>query len=197
MREQAMNARILAAWGALALFALSAGSALAGTTAKVGGTGGTRTVVLDCGTDAFAIGLYAQGGKDNPMVGMNLVRQIQLRCRKFSNHRPLASAPETVTAVARSDFQATADVSTSLTRCGSSQAAVSSITFQAGAYIDRIQQFQCMDYPTTFDLLNAMNVGGFGGSRMSAQCPRGEALYKLTVRVGGAIDSVVGTCRPL
>jgi hypothetical protein len=164
---------------------------------KGGGTGGTRTVVLDCGADAFAIGLYAQGGKDNPTFGMNLVRQIQLRCRKFSNHRPLASAPETVTAVAKSDFQATADVSTSVARCGSDQAAVSSITFQAGGYIDRIQGFQCMDYPKTFDLINPMNVGGFGGSRQGVQCPKGEALYKLTLRLGGAIDSVVGTCRPL
>lgn len=192
-----MNKLIVATWGALALFALSVGPALAGTTAKVGGTGGTRTVVLDCGADSFAIGLYAQGGKDNPLVGMNLVRQIQLRCRKFSNHRPLASAPETVTVVAKSDFQATANVSTSLTRCGSDQAAVRSITFQAGGYIDRIEQFQCMGYPTSFDLFNAMNVGGFGGSRIDVVCPKGEALYKLTLRVGGAIDSIVGTCRPL
>lgn len=192
-----MKTRIVAGLGALALFAMPVGPALAGTTAKVGGTGGTRTVVLDCGADAFAIGLYAQGGKDNPAFGMNLVRQMQLRCRKFSNHRPLATAPETVTAVAKSDYQASADISTSLVHCGIDQAAVNSITFQAGGYIDRIEAFQCLNYPGSYDLFNAVNVGGFGGSRKSAQCPRGEGLYKLTLRVGGAIDSVVGTCRPL
>src|SRR4051794_33429855 len=44
-------------------------------TRRVGGTGGRRTVTMDCGTSAFVVGITAKGGRDGPF-GFNLLRRV-------------------------------------------------------------------------------------------------------------------------
>ena len=57
-------------------------------TERVGGPGGNRTVVMDCGSNSFIVGIKASGGKYRGIVDMNLVRKLQFRCKSFKGMRP-------------------------------------------------------------------------------------------------------------
>jgi hypothetical protein len=40
-----------------------------------------------------------------------------------------------------------------------------------------------------------VDIGGGGGTSCDIVCPAGEALYKITVKYGGWVDSIRGECR--
>ncbi len=176
--------------GLLLLIPLAA-VAIAGETARVGGSGGTKTVRMDCGPGAFMVGVWAEGGRDNP-IGFNLVRRLRFTCRAFSGTTPGNTVTQTPEAAGTS--RVTANVSRNQTSCASSMV-LTSLDLYAGTYIDRLAAVDCRDGSgnTRF---SSVNVGGEGGQRSNLQCPSGEGLYRVDARVGAAIDSLKGYCRP-
>jgi hypothetical protein len=68
-------------------------------TARIGGSGGTRTVEMDCGANAYIVGITATGGRDNPF-GFNLLRDVKFACRTFSGTTPTGSTFQTAEAAA-------------------------------------------------------------------------------------------------
>src|SRR5690348_13716167 len=104
---------------ALLLAALSAHStANMSETARIGGSGGNRTVSMDCGPAAFIVGVTATGGRDGAL-GFNLVRRLRFTCRTFTGTTP-GSASQTTEAV--SDKQATLNTSSGGASCPTGQA---------------------------------------------------------------------------
>lgn len=165
-------------------------AALMSETARVGGSGGNRTVSMDCGSGAFIVGVTASGGRDGTF-GFNLVRRIKFTCRAFSGATPGASST-TVEAV--SDKQATSNQSNGTASCSTGEG-MSELELFAGTFIDRVNQANCI--PVAGSGMNwiGANIGGDGGSRQFLSCPFNEALYKVEARVGDAIDSLKGFCR--
>jgi hypothetical protein len=164
-------------------------AAPAGTTAKVGGSGGTSTVTMDCGSSAFIVGLSASGGRDNP-IAPNLVRKLRFTCRPFSGTTPGGSTSPTAEAVA--GIQGSLNPSQSSVLCPQDKV-VAYLEVYAGIYIDRIANAGCKS-PSSVQSTLGVNVGGEGGSRQHLECPQGEGLYKVEARVGSSIDSLKGTC---
>ena len=169
---------------------LIAASMVASETPRIGGSGGRRTVTMDCGTNAYIVGATARGGKDG-MIGFNLVRQIKFNCRTFSGITPGATTTQTIQA--SSDKAATVDVTNGSGSCSSSFV-VDYLEFKTGIFIDRFSTIGCKSAAQDQSVVN-MNTGGDGGSRAFLDCPSTEALYKVEARVGDAIDSVKGFCR--
>jgi hypothetical protein len=184
--------RTLAAIASLAvLLSLSiVPAAVAGTTAKVGGPGGSSTVVMDCGSSAFIVGVTAEAGKDE-FVAPNVLRRVKFTCRAFSGTSPASSTTQTREAVAsaRSSYNS----SRNSVLC-SQDRVIHNLELYAGLYVDRIATADCRTSSSSQAFLN-VNVGGDGGSRKFLECPNGEGLYKVEARVGSAIDSLKGTCR--
>lgn len=83
--------------------------------------------------------------------------------------------------------------------CRRNDEAVTSIIVRSGAFVDKIDYARCRDRDDggwrpdkgTFSL----KIGGSGGGECFVTCPFGEALYKVTVKSGGWIDSISGQCR--
>jgi hypothetical protein len=159
-------------------------------TARVGGSGGNRTVSMDCGSGAFIVGVTASGGRDGAF-GFNLVRRIKFTCRAFDGTTP-GGTSQTTEAVA--DKQPGTNFSTGTAACPSASA-IDDVELYAGSFIDRLNRVDCI----TTDVLGMnwvnANIGGDGGSREFLKCPFNEALYKVEARVGDAIDSLKGFCR--
>ena len=162
----------------------------ASTTARIGGSGGTSTVVMDCGSNAFIVGLSAYGARDN-LIAPNLVRKLRFTCRTFSGTTPASSTSQTVEVVA--GVQGGLNSTQNSVQCPQDRV-IHSLQLFAGPYIDRITSVECRSSSSQQSWLN-VNVGGDGGSRQFLACPNGEGLYKVEARVGSAIDSLKGTCR--
>jgi hypothetical protein len=173
----------------VALVAL-VGVASGSETKRAGGTGGERTVTMDCGANAFIVGASAKGGTDS-LVGMNLVRAVQFKCRPFDGATPGDNTTKTV--VARGTTSATGMVTEKFVDCPEGMVVVA-LDLYAGWYIDRFQSISCQDSALGEKNL-LLNVGGTTGTRSSCDCPAGEGLYKVEARVGGSIDSLKGYCR--
>jgi len=168
-----------------AFITLITGIAIAGSTALVGGSGGTSTVTMDCGSTAFIVGVTASGGQDG-QFGSNLLRKIRFTCKPFTGTTPGTSTSQTPEASAAK--QATLSLSSAAGNCTS--APVGNIRLRGGIFIDRVGEADCFDNQVV-----ALNVGGFGGSDANLACPGGEALFKVVAKVGDAIDSLQGFCR--
>ena len=175
----------------LLAFALSANRTTPmSETARVGGSGGNRTVSMDCGANGFIVGVTATGGRDGTF-GFNLVRKIKFTCQAFNGTTPGATS-QTVEAV--SDKPATVNTSTGGASCPAAQA-FGNVELYAGSFIDRLNAVKCINTSTlTMNWIDA-NIGGDGGARGFLGCPVNEALYKVEARVGDAIDSLKGYCR--
>jgi len=158
---------------------------------NVGGQGGTATVVMDCGPDAFMVGLSASGARDNP-IAPNLVRKLRFACRTFSGTTPGSSTSQTREAAA--GVQGSLNASHGSVQCPQGLV-INSLEVYAGLYIDRIAKVKCHTASSQMTLLN-VNVGGDGGSRQFLECPNGEGLVKVEARIGSSIDSLKGNCRP-
>ncbi|MCI0415207.1 hypothetical protein L0222_20745 [bacterium] len=167
-----------------------AADALAGQTSLVGGSGGQQTVIMDCGSNAFMVGVSATGGKDGTF-GFNLVRRIKFTCQTFNGTTPGASTTQTVEAVAAK--AATVSVSSDSRSCPSG-AVIEDLDLYAGNFIDRLAGFGCLTSSATHPNVS-MNIGGDGGTRSGLTCPATEGLFKVEARVGDAIDSLRGFCR--
>jgi hypothetical protein len=176
--------------GAAALVLLTAFQPRVDATRLIGGSGGRRTVTMDCGTSAFIVGITATGGRDGPF-GFNLLRKVKFTCRPFTGTTPGSSTTETVEAVA--DKAATDNVSTGSGRCPSGYV-MDNLELYAGVFIDRLNTGGCTDPLQNQSFVN-VNAGGDGGGRDYVACPGGEALFKVEARVGDAIDSLKGYCR--
>lgn len=181
-----VQVRVLAV---LAVMTATSGAS-ATETARVGGGGGDQTVDMSCGSNAFIVGVVASGGKDQPF-GMNLLRKIRFRCQAFTGTTPGANQPDT--AQASAGDSATSNTSSDEGSCTSGRV-VTNLELYAASFIDRLQSFECQTASASQSHIE-MNVGGEGGSRQFIACPQGEALYKVTARKGGAIDSLKGYCR--
>lgn len=166
------------------------GIVLATDTARVGGDGGTSTVTMDCGPNAFIVGVTATGGRDNP-IGFDLVRKIKFSCRNFDGITPGASAPDTPQAAGSKTISGTSDFQSLTCPSGS---VVTSLDLYAATYIDRLQGFNCRSGSGGVSTVN-MNVGGDGGTRTGLSCPVTEGLFKVVAKVGDTIDSLKGSCR--
>jgi hypothetical protein len=162
----------------------------AGHTAQAGGNGGDRTADMDCGSNAFIVGMSATGGKDSPF-GMNLVRTVKFRCLAFNGTTPASFGSDTRGASGTSTATiATTDDSVECRR----GLVVGRIVVNAGTFIDQIRSVGCIDINGKYTDLN-LNVGGEGGTYHELRCPPGEGLYKVTARFGATIDAIIGTCR--
>jgi hypothetical protein len=179
---------------ALTLFLVAiagSGPLVASETVRVGGDGGNRTVTMDCGSGAFIVGIVAQGGKDIG-IAPNIVRRLKFRCQTYNGTTFGTSTTLTTEAIA--DAQATSEFSGADRTCIAGHV-VSAINLNAGSYIDRLTEADCIS-PTGGRAGITLNVGGFGGDRKGLDCPDAEAMYKVVARVGSSIDSLIGYCRP-
>ncbi len=184
---ESSRVRALAAAGALLCVAVSYGS----ETQRIGGGGGDRTVRMDCGADAFMVSMWAWGGA--AFTGnLILVRALSFGCRSFG---ATPAEGETDSATARSpSFNSTVGWG----RCADG-AALRAIGLRAGSYIDAVLWAACLDAAGRQVSGGTMNVGNAAASLIPMQaleCPSGEALYRVDARVGSAIDSLQGSCRP-
>lgn len=175
---------------AIFCFACLATPVGAHTTARVGGSGGAGTIVMDCGSDAFMVGISAYGARDNP-IAPNLVRKLRFVCRTFSGTTPGSATNQTREAAA--GVQGSVNPSQNAVQCPQDRV-IHSLEVYAGLYLDRIAKAQCRSPSSQQTWLN-VNVGGDGGSRQFLECPNGEGLVKVEARVGSSIDSLKGTCR--
>ncbi|MFN2509984.1 MAG: hypothetical protein ABR568_00920 [Pyrinomonadaceae bacterium] len=175
----------------LLIFVLIAQGAFAGTMARLGGGGGTRTVTLDCGSNAFIVGVTGFAGKDGP-IGFNVIRKVRFTCQAFNGTTPVGATSQT--AEAAGTKQATTEISIGGGNCPAGQV-ITHMSVLAGVYIDRIVSLAC-EGATGGTPSVKVNVGGFGGSPATGVCPDNEALYKVDVRVGDVVDSLTGSCRP-
>jgi hypothetical protein len=160
-------------------------------TARVGGSGGRRTVTMDCGAGAYIVGATATGGKETPMLGFSLLHKVKFTCRAFSNTAPAPTTTQTAEAVG--DKPVVDDLTRGSGDCPTTHV-VFGVQVNAGFYIDRLTNLIC----TTASQAQTdvwLNVGGSSGTRAFMECPVGEALYKVEARVGDAIDSLKGFCR--
>lgn len=160
------------------------------TIERVGGEGGTATVVMDCGPDAFMVGLSADGARDNP-IAPNLVRKLRFSCRTFSGTVPGNSTSQTREAAA--GVQGNLNPSHGSVQCPQGMV-IHDLEINAGLYIDRIARVECRSPSSQQAWLN-VNVGGEGGSRQFLQCASGEGLFRVEARIGSSIDSLKGNCR--
>jgi hypothetical protein len=184
-----------AAW--LFVLALPGGTLFSSETPRVGGGGGDRTVNLDCGSGKFVVGAIAKGGKDNNILAPNILRNLKLHCRAFTNIDGGGAGPEAGARSTTVEATATATASQDVTQndryCGG-PLVVTKLTLRAGVYIDQLTTMLCRRATWADETLN-FNVGGSSGDIRTIECPAGEALYKLEAKTGASIDSLKGYCR--
>lgn len=169
-----------------------AGTSHASETQRIGGGGGDRTVRMDCGADAFIVSIWAWGGGYFP-GDLSLVRALGFGCRGFG---AIPTETETNSVAPR---MPSSNGTTGTASCIEA-AAMYAILLRAGSYIDAMLSAACRDArgrPVSGGTLNVGNAGTAGLIPMQAlECPAGEALYRVDARVGSAIDSLQGFCRP-
>jgi hypothetical protein len=169
----------------VAAFGIADG-AVAGSAGRCGGTGGEHTKTLTCPTGEYIAALGARGGL--------LIDEFSIACRKH----PVSGQPGEI-----GGFKSAGPGGGTLSKsgkCGNGHA-MNSISFKSGSFIDRVSSGGCNPREGsgwaggTIPSSASVNVGGPGGIACSIICPIGEALYKVTVRYGGVVDSIRGECR--
>lgn len=162
------------------------GAAHAGSAGKCGGSGGDKTSTLTCPSGQYVAGISARAGA--------FLDEYGIACRKI-----LVSGA----AGALGDDKRGGPGGSGLRaegKCAKGHA-VNELWFRSGAVVDGAGRGFCVeragdgwnsgDRDSTIDI----REGGPGGLACSISCPAGEAIYKITIRYGGVIDSVRGECR--
>jgi hypothetical protein len=172
---------------ALFMAAFCANEAAAGSTGRCGGTGGNHTKVLTCPSGQYIVGLGARGGA--------FVDQFSIVCQKI----PVSGTPGE-----RGDWRDAGPGGGTQSRhafCKSKQA-VLGLRVKSGSLMDKIMGFGCdprsgsgWDSTIGTDTNRSIDIGGPGGIGCDLLCPPTEALYQVTVKYGGVIDSIKGQCR--
>lgn len=176
------------AFGAgLVLAGLLAGAAAASSTGRCGGTGGSRTVTHTCPPGQYIVGFGARTGA--------YVDSIVLRCAPFdrAGKRGALGPWQTLGASGGTDYRD--DV------CDGDKA-IYALYVRSGGYLDHVGFGACGKRQRaggfaqkSSDSTIVVSKGGIGGTSCSLTCPTGEALYEITVKSGGWIDSIRGACR--
>jgi hypothetical protein len=169
---------------------LAAGVAEASSTGRCGGSGGPRSTNVTCSSGQYVVGVSARGG--------SYVDQIGLRCASFD-----AAGKRIGQGSWKTGGPGGGSVSRDKT-CAATEAVIQ-LDLKSGVYVDQMVEAKCRkrlagggfdETPRNYTRLN-LEVGGFlGGRSCELQCPGGEALYGVTIKHGGWIDSITGKCRP-
>ncbi len=178
----------MAVMGALALGL--AGAAWAASTGRCGGEGGDRRAVIRCPEGQFIIGVGGRGGA--------FLNSISIRCAPFDNRGKRGTPQRTWL---HGGAEGGSGYREGLCR---GDRAVDAIKIRSGAYVDRITRITCVDMtnpvPNSRENKQSVEIEAGNSNPTPAfcdlQCPTGEALFQLTVRYGGWMDSVTGQCRP-
>ncbi|MGD9913463.1 MAG: hypothetical protein AB7S80_05220 [Rhizobiaceae bacterium] len=161
--------------------------AAASSAGRCGGGGGQKTKTLTCPKGQYIVGVAARGGA--------FVDEISVACQKI----PTSGEPGP-----RGAFRSAGTGGGTDARSGFCRAAqaVMELSTKGGAYLDRVKVASCNPRRNTgawetvgINSSVSLNIGGLGGTDCTIECPAGEALYELTVKYGGWIDSIRGQCR--
>lgn len=176
-------ARIVAA--ACLVGAFGAQEAMAGSAGRCGGTGGNHSKTLTCPDGQYIAALGARGGL--------FVDQFSVACRKIpvsGNSGELGGYKSAGPGGGTRSFSDECD----------NGHAVRIIDFKSGAVVDKVVSGSCMrrsgsGWTRQTDSTASVQIGGGGGISCSITCPSNEAMYKVTVKYGGVVDSIRGECR--
>ena len=166
--------------------AFGAHEAMAGSAGRCGGTGGDQSKTLTCPSGQYVAGVSARGGL--------FVDEFSIACRKI---------PATGSAGNLGDYMSAGPgggIDSESGNC-SRKHAVTTLSVNSGSVIDNVFFAKCSSRNDeggwNADSASGVTVdiGGPGGVRCRLECPRNEALYKVTVKYGGVIDSLRGECR--
>jgi hypothetical protein len=174
---------------AIAVFATSA--VQAGSTGRCGGTGGKFTKSITCPAGEYIVGLGERRGM--------FVDSISAACRKI----PVKGSTEPLGP--RQSFQtagASGGTASSSVVCRDNRA-IRVVHVYSGGFVDDLRAASCGERsPDGWSTLHgvegatlSLDRNGTGGHSCHLSCPPGEALYKLTVKYDGWVDSVRGECR--
>lgn len=177
-------ASILALGG---LFVLcGAADSYAGSAGRCGGTGGTQTRNLTCPTGHYVAAIGARAGL--------YVDEFSLACRKIPATGAAGELGNFMSAGPGGGTNSKSDT------CDKGHA-VTTITFRSGGFIDTVFNGHCSKrsgsgWGTERDSNAGVTVGNLAfGVDCDIVCPVGEAMYKVTVKYGGVVDSIKGQCR--
>jgi hypothetical protein len=160
--------------------------AMAGSAGRCGGTGGNNTKTLTCPSGQYIAGIAARGGL--------FIDEFSIACRKH----PVSGAQGEL-----GSFKSAGPgggTTSKSAKCGNNHA-VYTIRFQSGSLIDKVRSGGCTPREGNgwaqagTPSAAVVDVGGPGGIACSITCPIGEAMYKVTVKYGGVLDSIRGECR--
>jgi hypothetical protein len=174
----------LSIWSILAAL-IQVAPADAGSAGRCGGTGGSNTRTLTCPSGQYVAGIGARGGA--------FVDEFSIACRKI----PVSGDPGDL-----GGFKSAGPGGGTLTnsgKCGRKDA-VKAIVFNSGAFVDKVRNVNCNGregngWSDSISTGFVVDIGGFGGGQCIMRCPVNEALYKVTVKSGGVVDSIRGECR--
>jgi hypothetical protein len=178
--------RLFASSFALLVALASVTSAVAGSAGRCGGAGGDHTKTLTCPSGQYVAGVSARGGL--------FVDEFSIACRKIPANGPAGDLGGFMSA---GPGTGTDSESGSCSR----KHAATTLTVLSGALIDNFFSAKCSTrnaeggWNANFASDVTISIGGPGGRRCEVKCPRGEALYKVTVKYGGVVDSIRGECR--
>jgi hypothetical protein len=160
--------------------------AAASSAGRCGGTGGQHTKTLTCPNGQYIAGIAARGGL--------FVDEVSIACRKLPKDGSVGSLGSYISAGPGGGTKSASG------QCDRKHAARRLHT-KSGAFVDRITGAHCgareLEDGGWFADRSyfPIEIGGGGGGECIVQCPNGEALYKLTIKYGGWIDSIRGECR--
>jgi hypothetical protein len=160
--------------------------AAAGSAGKCGGGGGDKSATLTCPSGQYVAGIAARGGL--------FLDEYSIACRKI----PASGAPGSLGDYKTGGPGDSNSIDTDT--CDKGHAA-NELWFRSGAVIDRAEKGFCVKRSGDGwgsgdrDSVADISEGGPGGLACFIRCPAGEAIYKLTVKYGGVIDSIRGECR--
>lgn len=171
----------------LAAACLLPSAALASSAGRCGGTGGTKQKTLECPAGQYIVGIGARGRA--------FVDEFSIACQKI----PVSGTPGS-----RGGFKSAGPgggTSTNSDLCDAGHA-LTTLHVKSGALVDKVEFGRC--YPREGDgwklkrtegSVPSVQIGGGGGISCTIDCPKGEALFKVTVKSGGVVDSLRGECR--
>jgi hypothetical protein len=165
---------------------IMAGTAHAASVGDCGGDGGSQSKTLSCPVGQYIVGLAVRTDQYLDRVG--------IRC---------ASIDDTGKRGKLRAFQyagGTGGIHSQSRTCPGNRA-VTTISFDAGSYIDRLSEGSCKARQPQGGFVESLRlipftIGGRGGSFCFVQCSDGEAMHRIIVRYGSWIDSIEGFCRP-
>lgn len=165
--------------------ALLAATANASSTGRCGGTGGDRSKTLTCPEGQYIVGFGARYGV--------YVDSISIRCAAFDSAGKRKSP---------GDWKTAGGSGGTLYKDGqcSGDRALTYFEFSSGGYVDKARSGRCFTRQAEGGFGGSVkdftvDGGGPGGIYCGMQCPTGEALYEVTVKSGGWVDSIKGKCR--